>query len=131
MRRSLFRWAAVAALSTCIIGAAWAADLTGKWTWTIKINDNEITSKASLKQDGEKLTGTVTGRNGNMSEIKEGKIKGPDVSFVVIRERNGQQIRMSYAGKLENEMIKGTISSTFNGEDRKFEWLAKRDKEDK
>src|SRR4051794_7063645 len=40
-----------------------------------------------LKQDGDKLTGHLVGREGREIKIEEGKAKGGEVSFQITRER--------------------------------------------
>lgn len=124
------RWAAVAALSVTVVAAAWAADASGKWTWKTKRGDNEITTNAEFKVAGDKLTGFVlSGPNQDQkTEIKEGTVKGADISFVVERERNGQTFKMTYKGKLDGDTIKGNRIMTRDGQERMVEWVAMRAK---
>src|SRR4051812_9574549 len=60
-----------------------AAPATGTWKWTIQGPNGEIETTLKLKQDGEKLTGTITGFNGNDSEIQDGSVKDGQVIFKV------------------------------------------------
>src|SRR5688500_14114125 len=64
------------------------ADATGTWAWTAQGRNGgearEITLK--LKQEGEKATGTMSGRQGNDTAITHGKIAGDQGSFEVTRE---------------------------------------------
>lgn len=124
------RWAAVAALSVTVVAAAWAADASGKWNWKQRRGQNEVTQNAEFKQDGEKLTGFVLGGpNGDVkTEIKEGTVKGSDVSFVVERERNGQTFKMTFKGKIDGDTIKGNRIFNRNGQDMMQEWVAMRTK---
>jgi hypothetical protein len=129
MLRTWKSWAAAAALSLLTAASALAADVSGKWTWTLMFQDNQIMQTLELKQEGEKLTGTITGRNNQKIEIKEGKVTGNDVSFVVIRERNGEEFKSVYKGKLEGtDTIKGNITTNFGGQERTREWTAKKAK---
>jgi hypothetical protein len=125
-------WVAAGALAIAVSTAAFAADANGKWSWTRKFNNNEIKQTLDLKVDGEKLTGTITGRNADQkTEIKEGKIKGNEISFVVIRKRqNGDEIKTSYTGKIDGDVIKGKTKGTFQGQEREMDWEAKRVKGD-
>lgn len=85
--------------------ALWAADATGKWTAEMPgRGGNMMTVTMNLKADGSKLTGTVSGRNGD-TEISDGKVDGNDVSFTVVREFNGNKITSAYKGKLEGDVI--------------------------
>jgi hypothetical protein len=122
MMHRLTRWAAVAALALFTISAA-CADATGKWAWTQTVQGNEVKQTLELKQAGEKLTGSLTGPGDQKIEIKEGTVKGNEVSFVVVRERDGQQIKIVYKGKLDGDTIKGTTQRE-GGQAR--EWVATR-----
>lgn len=122
-------WAGAAALAMLVSVAAWAADAGGKWTWTQRRQDNDVQVTLEAKQDGEKLTGTVvTGADGQKVEIKEGTIKGNEVSFVVIREFNGQQRKTTYKGKLEGDTITGTMVRVRDGQEQSTDWKATRAK---
>lgn len=82
-----------------------AADATGKWTADIQgRNGNTMTITMNLKADGDKLTGTVSGRRGD-NDISEGKVDGNNVSFDVVREFNGEKMTQHYAGTMEGDTI--------------------------
>jgi hypothetical protein len=102
----------------------------GTWKWSFTRNDGQtIESTMKLKADGEKLTGTVVGGNRPEAAVDEGKFKDGEVSFQVVRERDGNKFVAKYHGKLEGDAIKGKIEVTINGEDRSFDWEAKRARE--
>jgi hypothetical protein len=126
MKRLLAPVVVVAILA--MAGAARAADdPTGTWKWERKFNDQTFAVSLKLKLEGDKLTGTVTARNMD-TDIQDGKFKDGDISFTVIRERNGQKFSQKYAGKLSGDSIKGTVEIERNGETMKVDWEAKRDK---
>jgi opacity protein-like surface antigen len=84
---------------------AFAADVTGKWTAETKGRDGETrTQTFVLKQDGSALTGSVSSPMGD-SQITEGKVDGDSISFVVKMERNGNEIKMPYTGKVVGNEI--------------------------
>jgi hypothetical protein len=86
-----------------------AADATGKWTAEMQgRNGNTQTVTMNLKADGDKLTGTVSGRMGD-TEISDGKVDGDNVMFDVVREFNGNKMTQHYAGKLDGDTIHFTI----------------------
>ena len=130
---------AAAALPAAADDAQKAADETkkagsvdGTWTWSFTTqNGQTFETRAKLKQDGEKLTGVIIGRNDNETEIKDGKIndKG-EISFSVTRERQGQTMTQKYTGKLEGDTIKGKVERERDGETRSTDWEAKRAKEE-
>jgi hypothetical protein len=101
-------------------------DATGTWKFTVSFNDQSYESTLKLKQDGEKLTGTASGRGGTESEISDGSVKDGVVSFNVVRERDGQKFTTKYNGKLDGDTIKGTRESNFGGQARTSDWVAKR-----
>jgi hypothetical protein len=94
-----------------------AEDPSGNWKWTMAGRGGgggggqtrEVTAK--LKLEGDKLTGTVAGRNGDTA-IEEGTFKDDTVSFQVTRERNGQKTVTKYSGKLSGDTITGTVEFT-------------------
>jgi autotransporter translocation and assembly factor TamB len=110
--------------SSVALVALWAADATGKWTAEMQgRNGNTMTVNMNLKADGAKLTGTVSGRNGD-TEISDGKIDGDNVSFTVVREFNGNQIKQNYKGKLDGDAIHFTVTmegGMGNGQPRTFD----------
>ena len=130
MISTVTRYAAALVLVFAALAYAADATATGKWTWTAKFGDNEVQQSVELKQDGEKLTGTFMGRNNSKSEVKDGKIdKDGNLSFVVVREVNGQEIKLNFSGKLKDpDTIEGKIKVNFNGEDRETDWKATRAK---
>ena len=104
-----------------------ARDLTGKWNSVFKRQDGTpMETTLQLKQSGEKLTGTQA-FNENESEISDGKVQGEEVTFKIVREREGRTVTAKYKGKLQsNNSIKGEIESDWTGEVRKLEWEAKK-----
>lgn len=103
------------------------APAAGTWKWTFtRQNGDTVENTLKLKQDGDKLTGTFIGGQGNETEIKDGKIKDGDVSFTVSFDRNGQTFTVKYSGKLSGDSIKGKTAVEINGETRMRDWEAKR-----
>jgi hypothetical protein len=93
-----------------------AADISGKWTAQVPGRDGQTREATfNLKQDGEKLTGTTSGPNGDMP-ITDGSVKGEDVAFTVVANFNGNEVKMLYKGKVTAEGIKFT--RTREGGDR-------------
>src|SRR5258707_11590310 len=105
--RSSGSWLAAALGLMVVLGVgnpAAAADVTGTWKWSVERNGQTFETTLKLKQDGEKLTGTISGRQGsNDTEIEDGKVKGEDVSFKVTRTFNDNKIVMTYKGKLSGD----------------------------
>ena len=110
------------------------AKVTGTWKWEFTTqNGDKRETTAKLKQEGEKVTGTVSGRQGgNDTEIKDGKLdKEGKLTFTVERERNGNKFTQKYEGKVDGDTIKGKVVSTMgDGQSRDRDWEAKRSKDD-
>lgn len=108
------------------------ANATGTWTWSFSgRNGQSRETTLKLKQDGEKLTGKISGRNGNETEIEEGKVSGDQISFKITREFNGNKFTSKYSGKISGDTIKGKSEFERNGETRSRDWEAKRKSETK
>lgn len=104
------------------------ADPTGTWKWSFTGQNGQTRETTlKLKLDGEKLSGSVTGRNGDTA-IDDAKIKGDEISFAVTREFNGNKFTAKYNGKLAGDTIKGKIETERDGETRSRDWEAKREK---
>lgn len=108
--------------------AADKADPTGTWKWSVTFNDQTRDMSLKLKLDGDKLTGTMPGRNNTETAIENATFKDGEISFTVTRERNNQKITTKYTGKLEGDTIKGKTESERNGQSQSRDWEAKREK---
>lgn len=94
------------ALVSCALAVvAFAADVTGKWTYETQGRNGPQTATMTLKADGANLTGTVSGRGGD-TEISNGKVDGNNISFEVTREFNGNKFTMKYSGTLSGDELK-------------------------
>lgn len=116
------------ALIGVLAALAWAADnITGKWKSEAPGRDGTpMTTTYIFKVDGEKLTGTVSGRQGDTA-ISEGKVKGDEISFVVVRNMQGNEVKIQYKGKVSGDDLKLTIQ--FREDQPPREVVAKRVKE--
>ena len=98
----------MAVLVAALAGAALAADITGTWTGSLSMGDNKIDLSYSFKQDGEKLTGTVTGPQGSLP-LNDGKVQGDKLSFNINVEGPNGSFKISNEGT-----IKGADEITLN-----------------
>ena len=102
-----------------------AINLTGKWQMQLEMTVGTSTPVIVFKQDGEKLTGTYTGRYGEFQLV--GKVDGRKLEFVVTINAEGTETRMSFTGEATpaGDVIKGNAELGGMGE---ATWLAKREK---
>ena len=102
-------------------------DPTGTWKSSYTNQDGAVReSTIKLKVEGDKLTGTVSGRN-NDAAIEEGKIKGDEISFQVTREFGGNKVVIKYSGKISGDTIKGKSESQRDGQPQTRDWVAKKE----
>jgi hypothetical protein len=130
--RGLQALACLALLVTMSVTAQ-AADVNGTWTWTQPAQGNrpERTSILKLKTEGDKLTGTINGRQEDI-KITDGKVTGDEVTFKVSRTgQGGNTFVQKYTGKVSGDTIKGKVTFERNGEEQTRDWEAKRKADDK
>jgi hypothetical protein len=126
---------AVLALGAAAQARAAATDVNGTWTWTRPGRnggeDQKITLK--LKVEGDKVTGKLTtparqqGGEARATDIADGKIKGDEITFNVVREVNGNKMTTKYTGKVTADTIKGKIETERDGQTNSRDWTAKRE----
>jgi hypothetical protein len=109
-RRILF---ATAVLCVIFAGAALAADISGNWSGTMQMGDNPFTLTYAFKQDGEKLTGTVTGPQGQPLPVSDGKVVGDKVSFFVQVDMGGNPAKFMSQGIIKGDEI--TLTTKVEG----------------
>lgn len=104
------------------------ADPTGRWKWSVSFGGQTREQTLKLKLEGDKLTGSLVGRNNEETKIEDATFKDGEISFKVTRERGGQKLTTKYTGKLSGDTIKGKTESDRGGQTRARDWEAKRDK---
>lgn len=129
--KALLKTSLCLAVGLLLAGSATAQDKkidpNGKWTWTAPGRDGAVrTNVLTLKLEGDKLTGTVSGRQQDTA-IEEAKIKGDEVSFQVTREFNGNKMVSKYTAKIAGDTMKGKSATDRNGEVQEREFEAKRE----
>ena len=105
-----------------------AAAASGNWNTALILGDgNRIEGTLKLKQDGDKLTG-ATVRNENETQIQDGHIAGDEISFKVIRDRDGRKVTAKYKGKITGDTVKGKVESDWSGDWQTLDWEGTRGK---
>lgn len=110
-----------------LAAASFAADISGKWTAEVPGRNGQTrTTNFDFKVDGEKLTGSMSGMQGDIA-ISNGTVKGDDIAFNVEMNFNGNTMKMMYKGKVAGDVIKMTRTRE-GGEGQAQEFEAKRAK---
>ena len=98
----------IAGMLVILAGFAHAADLSGKWKGDVPGRSGDTTATVfTFKVDGEKLTGSMTGPNGDL-QLQEGKVSGDQVSFSTNIDAGGNTIKILYKGTLGGDQLKMT-----------------------
>src|SRR5262249_21223455 len=92
---TLFRTMTIAAL---MCAAAFAHDISGKWTFNVETSAGSGTPTFVFKQAGEKLTGTYNGTFGT-AELT-GTVKGDAIEFSFEASVGDQKGKVTYKGKI-------------------------------
>jgi hypothetical protein len=102
-----------------------AADITGKWTAQVPGRDGQTREQTfTFKVEGEKLTGTTTGRNGDVA-ITDGTVKGDAIAFSVVMNMGGNDVKILYKGTVAGAEIKMTRQRE-GGDQPPAEFVAKK-----
>jgi len=92
------------ALLLCTAALMWAADLTGRWEFSVETSAGSGTPTFDLVQKGETLTGRYRGALGE-ADVK-GTLKGDDLEL----RFQASDIAVVYTGKVLNDgTLKGSI----------------------
>lgn len=109
--------------------SAAAGDLTGTWLYNFTTPGGQVLEpKLKFTQDGEQLNGSIF-FNENEVPISEGRVKDGEISFKVIRDRDGQILSSTYQGKAEGSLIRGKIQSNWSGTERTNDFEARRSRQ--
>ena len=103
-------------------------NVTGSWTMTLEMSMGTANPTLALKQDGEKLTGTYTGRYGTFDLL--GSVKERAIQFTFNMSAEGQTVTMAFAGEIaeDGQTMKGSAQLDEMGD---ATWSAKKEKEPK
>jgi hypothetical protein len=89
-----------------IAGFTFGAEIDGKWSGQYNSGMGDpMTLVFTFKAEGSKLTGTSLGGPDTQIPIKDGKIDGNNISFVVAVDFGGQEMKFNYKGLLKGDQI--------------------------
>lgn len=106
---------------------AFAADLSGTWKAEFDTQIGVQKYTYTFKQDGTKISGKASsdiGGEKHETELKEVKLDGEKLSFVETLSFQGNEVRITYTGKVADNEIKFTREV---GEFAKEDLVAKRE----
>ena len=84
------------------------AKVAGKWNVTLELPSITGHPVLTLKQEGEKISGTYEGRYGQSALA--GTVKEKDITFTVTFVAEGMQTQGVFAGKVDGDTMGGDVS---------------------
>jgi ABC-type glycerol-3-phosphate transport system substrate-binding protein len=89
-------------------------DASGTWKWEMPGRGGDpVEVVLKIKQQDDKITGTITGFGGDESEIRDGKNENGTITFKVVREFNGNAVTTIYTATLSDGSLKGKSETIF------------------
>jgi hypothetical protein len=86
---------------------AFAADVDGKWSGTISVDGvGDVPVAFEFKADGATLTGSTLSPDGMAVNIKDGKIDGDKITFLVSLDFGGMPLDIAYSGVVSPAELK-------------------------
>jgi hypothetical protein len=111
--KKLISLCALFALTTVM---AMAADISGTWKGEANPNGKGGPPSFTFKQDGSTLTGSTSGRGGDVA-ISNGKVDGDHVYFEVTRDMGGTPATTKYSGSVSGSTMKLSAESARGSRD--------------
>ena len=87
--------------------AAAQASVAGAWKMTFQTDQGAIDSDMNLKQDGEKVTGSLVSPQGEAPI--EGTFKGGKLVLSLTVDAGGQALTITFDGALDMDTLKGNV----------------------
>jgi hypothetical protein len=98
-----------------------AADISGTWAMTLETQRGPMETEMSIEQDGEKITVTMEGFQGD-EMVGEGTFKDNKAEWSVTMSTPQGDFTISYTGTLEDDTLSGEAEF---GDFGTMEWTAK------
>jgi len=105
-----------------------ADDPTGTWKWETNFGGKSRENTLKLKLEGDKLTGSMLGRDNQETPIENASYKDGKVSFSITREFNNNKFTTKYSGTVKDDTITGKQERERDGQAQSNDWVAKRQK---
>ncbi len=106
-----------------LVGSALAQDIAGEWEITSEGRQGPQTQTCKIEQDGEKITVTMPGRQGEMTG--EGTIKDNKIEWKITRETPRGEFTQTYTGTVDGDSMSGEVQMSMGNMGAR-EWTAKK-----
>jgi hypothetical protein len=96
---------------SALLATAWAVDISGTWKGSMDMIGQSMDLSFTFKADGNTLTRTTVGPQGQESPVSDGKIDGDKISFVV-KTTGKMGMTIKYNGTLKGDEM--TLKMSFD-----------------
>jgi len=90
--------------------------VSGTYKLTVNTQRGQQQSTLTLKEEGEKLTGTYAGQMGS-ANISNASVSGNNVKFDVSLSAMGREITLNCNATIDGNAIKGSLNTPMGGAD--------------
>ena len=103
--------------------SAAAKPFLGRWDLTLQAPGHEYPSWLELTEKDANLEARMTGRWGNARPLPKVEVSGGQLTFVSPKDEEGAKSDLVFVGKLEGDMLTGTVNAPEEGT---WSWTGKR-----
>jgi hypothetical protein len=108
--RSVFAFILTFAIAAVVAAASLEDKVDGKWTLTVAAPGESVEVLLDLKQDGEKVTGTMASSVGG-GTVSKGTFKEKKLSATITADIQGSPTELGVEGTVDGDKISGTITA--------------------
>jgi hypothetical protein len=106
-------------------------DPVGTWKCEYEIGGQQRTSSLTIKNDGDKLAGTMDWPDQKDAKLKDVKLKDGELTFSAVRVLGDNKYNVEYKLNVDGDKLKGKGAVVTGDEKREFDFEGKREKKDK
>ena len=108
--RSVIIFVLTFAIASVVAAASFKDEVAGKWSLTVDAPGEAVQVVLDLKQEGEKVTGTMASTHGS-GTVTKGTFKEKKLSATINADIQGSPTELSVEGTVDGDKISGTITA--------------------
>ncbi len=102
-------------------------DPSGTWRWEYDLGGETMKDSVRLNLSKDnKLVGHYKGREEKLVEIKDAKIEGDALSFLLGLDFQGTPLKLEFKGKIKGDEIDGNVAVSTGDGSQEYPWAPKR-----